>query len=258
VKLEIDTSSNTLVCEEDGVRRELSLYSSEAFAALSRLWVKVGWDLKYSYGFTWMGRPIIQLPEDIVRIQETIYRVRPDVIIETGVAHGGSLILYASLCAAMQQGRVVGVDIRIRPENRIAIEGHELASRITLIEGSSIDPLLVDRVRGLVQGHERVFVILDSDHSRAHVAQELEAYAPLVSEGSYLVATDGIMYDLYDVPHGRTEWRTDNPRTAAKEFAERHPDFELEEPPFLFKEAATSQQVTHWPGAYLRRRAAPA
>lgn len=257
MKLEIDTSSKTLVCEEDGVRRELTLYSSEAFALLSRLWVKVGWDLKYSYGFTWMGRPIIQLPEDIVRIQETIYRVRPDVIVETGVAHGGSLILYASLCSAMQHGRVVGIDIRIRPENRAAIESHELAARITLLEGSSIDPSLLDQVRGAIQKHERVLVILDSDHSRAHVAAELEAYAPLVSEGSYIVATDGIMYDLHDVPHGRTEWRNDNPRTAAKDFADRHPDFVLEEPPFLFKEAATSQQVTHWPGAYLRRRAPP-
>src|ERR1700733_9799320 len=137
VKIEIDTSSRTLVCDEDGSRRELALYSSEAFAVLSRLWVKVGWDLKYSYGFTWMGRPVIQLPEDVLRIQETIYRVRPDVIIETGVAHGGSLILYASLCAAMQRGRVVGIDIRIRPENRKAIEAHELGERITLLEGSS-------------------------------------------------------------------------------------------------------------------------
>jgi cephalosporin hydroxylase len=254
VKLEIDTATKTVVCEEDGVRKDLPLYSPEAFALLSRLWVKVGWDLKYSYGFTWMGRPIIQLPEDIVRIQETIYRVRPDVILETGVAHGGSLILYASLCSAMQHGRVVGIDIRIRPENRTAIETHELADRITLVEGSSVEPSLLDRVRGLIRKDERVLVILDSDHSRAHVARELEAYAPLVTEGSYIVATDGIMFDLDDVPHGRPEWQSDNPRTAAKEFADTHPDFVLEDPPFLFKEAATTQQVTHWPGAYLRRR----
>jgi cephalosporin hydroxylase len=253
VKLEIDTSTKAMICEENGLRREVALYSAEAFALLSRLWVKVGWDLKYSYGFTWMGRPIIQLPEDIVRIQETIYRVRPDVIIETGVAHGGSLILYASLCSAMQHGRVVGIDIRIRPENRASIETHELADRITLVEGSSIAPSLIDKVRGLIQKDERVLVILDSDHSRAHVAHELEAYASLVTPGSYIVATDGIMFDLDDVPHGRPEWRNDNPRTAAQEFADLHPDFVLEQPPFLFKEATTSQQVTHWPGAYLRR-----
>jgi cephalosporin hydroxylase len=112
-------------------------------------------------------------------------------------------------------------------------------------------------VRGLIKKDESVLVILDSDHSRAHVAKELAAYAPLVTEGSYIVATDGIMYDLDDVPHGRAEWGTDNPRTAAKEFADRHPDFMLEDPPFLFKETSTSQQVTYWPGAYLRRHAAP-
>ncbi len=258
MKIEIDTSTRKLVCEEDGARRELALYSAEAFALLSRVWVKVGWDLKYSYGFTWMGRPIIQLPEDIVRIQETIYRVRPDVIVETGVAHGGSLVLYASLCRAMQHGRVVGIDVRIRPENRAAIEAHELADRITLLEGSSTEPSLLAKVRDLVKDGERVLVILDSDHSRAHVAKELETYAPLVAEGSYIVATDGIMHDLDDVPHGRTEWRNDNPRTAAQEFADVHSDFVLEDPPFLFKEATTAQQVTHWPGAYLRRRSAPA
>ena len=120
MKVQIDTEDRCLVVDDGGDVRRISLYSPESFAILSRLWVKVGWDQKYSYGFTWMGRPIIQLPEDIVRVQEALYRVRPDVVIETGVAHGGSLIFYASLFKAMGKGRVIGVDIEIRPKNRSA------------------------------------------------------------------------------------------------------------------------------------------
>src|SRR5688572_29114118 len=143
MKLTIDTESRTLVIEESGRSRTLDLYSREAFEQISRQWVRVGWGEKYQYTFSWMGRPIIQLPEDIVRVQEVIHRVQPDVIIETGVAHGGSLILYASLCKAMGKGRVVGIDIDIRPHNRKAIESHPLAPLITLIEGSSVEPRVV-------------------------------------------------------------------------------------------------------------------
>jgi cephalosporin hydroxylase len=253
VKLSIDTTANTIVCEDNGHESKAPLYSAEAFAQLSRLWVKVGWDLKYPYGFTWMGRPIIQLPEDMIRIQETIYRTRPDVVVETGVAHGGSLIFYASLLKAMGRGRVVGVDVEIRPKNRAAIESHELHGLITLIEGSSVEPSIVAKVRAGIQPGERVLVILDSNHSKDHVTKELNAYSPLVSVDSYIVATDGIMQDLDDVPRGRSTWKEDNPQAAAKDFAQTHSDFVLETPPFIFSETSTSQQVTHWPGAYLRR-----
>ncbi len=253
MKLSIDTTDNSVVWEENGEERRVPLYSAEAFAHLSRLWVKVGWDLKYSYGFTWMGRPIVQLPEDMIRIQETIYRVKPDLIIETGVAHGGSLIFYASLFRAMGRGRVVGVDIEIRAKNRAAIEAHELSNYIRLIEGSSVEPAVVAQVRGQIGEGDRVLVVLDSDHSKSHVTKELEAYAPFVSVGSYIVATDGVMGDLYDVPNGKAAWKDDNPQAAARDFVQSHSEFALETPPFLFAEALTSQQVTHWPGAYLRR-----
>lgn len=253
MKLTIDTDAKTMVCEEGGKETTIPLYSAEAFAHLSRLWVKVGWELKYPYGFTWMGRPIIQLPEDLIRIQETIYRVRPDVIVETGVAHGGSLIFYASLFRAMGRGRVVGVDIEIRPKNRAAIQAHELSDRIELVEGSSVDPAVVAQVRSRIRDSDRVLVILDSNHSKAHVTLELDAYSPLVSIDSYIVATDGVMEDLHDVPRGRPEWKDDNPHAAARDFARKHPEFVLEAPPFVFDETSTSQQVTHWPGAYLRR-----
>ena len=234
--------------------REIDLYSSEAFSILSRVWLKVGWDQKYVYAFTWMGRPIIQLPEDIVRMQEVLYRVKPDVIVETGVAHGGSLILYASLCKAMGRGRVVGVDIEIRPHNRKAIEAHEMAPLITLVEGSSIEPSVVAKVRGGIAKGEAVLVILDSNHTKAHVRAELEAYGPLVTPGSHLVATDGSMEFLDDVPRGKPEWRTDNPKAAAAEFAAAHSEFSLEEPAWPFNEGNVRERITHWPGCFLRRR----
>lgn len=254
MKLILDTDSRTLEEIENGEVRRFDLYSREAFESLSRHWVRVGWSQKYQYTFSWMGRPAIQLPEDIVRAQEVIYRVRPDVLIETGVAHGGSLVLYASLFRAMGRGRVIGVDIDIRAPNRKAIEAHELSGLITLLEGDSAAPPTVERVKALVSRGETVMVILDSGHSRAHVAAELEAYCGLVSPGSYIVATDGIMSDLHDVPRGDESWKWDHPAAAAAEFAARHPEFVLEQPPWPFSESSLVRNVTHWPGAWLRKR----
>ena len=254
MKLTLDTEAATLSEEENGETRRFPLYSREAFERLSRHWVRVGWSQKYQYNFSWMGRPIIQLPEDIIRIQEVLYRVKPDVIVETGVAHGGSLIFYASLCKAMGRGRVVGIDIEIRAHNRAAIEAHELAGYITLIEGSSTDARIVEEVRRACAAAKSVLVILDSNHSREHVGAELEAYAGMVTPGSYIVATDGIMRDLHDVPRGSASWATDHPAAAAEEFALRHPEFVLEQPEWPFRESELDHNVTHWPGAWLRRR----
>ncbi len=255
MKLSIDTTKRTLLTEDESGTREFGLYTREAFSAISRVWVQVGWALKHIYSFTWMGRPIIQLPEDMVRAQEVIYRVKPDVIVETGVAHGGSLIFYASLFRGMETaGRVIGVDIEIRPHNRKAIAEHSLSRSISLVEGSSVDPAVVARVRDQIQPGEKVLVFLDSNHTYAHVAAELEAYAPFVTPGSYIVATDGLMEFLHDVPRGKPEWRDDNPSAAAREFASRHPEFALEEPPpFVFNEGEVREHVTHWPAAWLRR-----
>ena len=253
MKIIIDTDKNTLTEEDAGMTRVLGLYSREAFASISRQWVRVGWNQKYQYTFSWMGRPVIQLPEDMIRIQEVISRLQPDVIIETGVAHGGSLIFYASLCKALDKGRIVGIDIEIRPHNRAAIEAHPLAGYITLIERSSTALETVREVAGLVKPGERVLVILDSDHSKNHVLGELDAYAGLVTPGSYIVATDGIMYDLADVPRGKPDWKTDNPSEAARIFAASHPEIVLEQPPWLFNESRLESNITHWPGAWLRR-----
>jgi cephalosporin hydroxylase len=254
MKITLDTEARTVVREDAAGREEVPLFSDRAFEILSREWVRVGWNQKYSYTFSWFGRPIIQLPEDMVRTQEVIHRVQPDVIIETGVAHGGSLIFYASLCKALGRGRVVGIDIEIRPHNRQAIESHPMAGAITLIEGSSTAASTLERVRSLIRPGETVLVLLDSDHSKAHVAAELEAYHGLVTPGSYIVATDGIMKELADAPRGRPDWTWDHPTAAAAEFAARHPEFELAQPPWAFNESGLTDNITHWPGAWLRRR----
>ena len=189
----------------------------------------------------------------MIRTQEVIYRVRPDVIIETGVAHGGSLIYYASICKAMEKGRVIGIDIEIRPHNRKAIEAHELFPFITLIEGSSTSREIVRQVRSLIKPDETVLVILDSNHTKQHVADELDAYHDLVTAGSYIVATDGSMKDLYDVPRGQSDWEWNHPTAAAAEFVGKHENFVLEQPAWPFNESALSENITHWPGAWLRR-----
>jgi cephalosporin hydroxylase len=253
MKLTIDTIAGKLSSETETETRVLELYSAEAFQLISQQWLKVGWNQKYPYTFSWLGRPIVQLPEDMIRAQEVIYRVRPDVIIETGVAHGGSLIYYASLCKVMGQGRVIGIDIEIRPHNRNAIEAHEMSQLITLLEGSSTSPAVVEKTHALVKPGETALVILDSNHAKSHVADELEAYCDLVTPGSYIVATDGVMKELYDVPNGKLEWERDNPAAAAEEFAALHPEFILEQPAWTFNESSLSQNITHWPGAWLRR-----
>jgi cephalosporin hydroxylase len=250
----ISLTQKILTVQADGVEQTLPLYSKRAFELLSDIWVKVGWDQKYTYTFTWLGRPIIQLPEDMIRAQEVIYRVQPDVIIEIGVAHGGSLVYYASLYKVIGKGRVIGVDIEVRPHNRRAIEAHPLFPLITLVEGNSIAPETVRQVKSLIKPGEAVMVFLDSCHTKQHVLAELEAYHDLVTPGSYIVATDGIMKDLYDVPRGSPEWVWDNPAAAAVEFAKNHPEFEIEQPAWPFNESELSVNVTHWPGAWLRRK----
>jgi cephalosporin hydroxylase len=232
---------------------QLSLSDPRAFSIVSDAWLLAGWDVKYVYGFSWLGRPIIQLPEDLVRIQEVIYDVKPDVILETGVAHGGSLIFYASLCTAIGKGRVIGVDIDIRPQNRKAIEGHALSHLISLIQGSSTDADVVYAVRHLITSNEKVMVILDSNHLKAHVLEELEKYSPLVSVGSYIVVCDGIMERVVGGPRTGDDWSWNNPVSAVSEFVANHPEFECVEPAWPFKESEVNQRVTYWPKAFLRR-----
>ncbi len=181
---------------------------------------------KYSYNFTWFGRPIIQLPDDVMAIQELILSIKPDLIIETGVAHGGSLVFSASMLELLGKGKAVGIEIDLRPHNKKAIETHPLAGRLQLIQGSSTDESVVKQVRNLAEGKSPVIVMLDSNHTHEHVLRELEAYSPLVTNGGYLVVLDTVIEDLPDDAFPDQPWgKGNNPKTAVWEFLERNNRF---------------------------------
>jgi cephalosporin hydroxylase len=190
---------------------------------------------KYSYNFSWLGRPIIQYPQDILAMQEIIYEIKPDFIIETGIAHGGSLIFYASMlelnaaCGGPKRAEVLGVDIDIRSHNRKAIEAHPMFKRISMIEGSSIATVIIKKVRAMAADKQRVLVCLDSMHTHDHVLAELKAYAPLVSIGSYCVVFDTIIEDLPSGIFSGRPWDTgNNPKTATREFLQTHSEFQVD------------------------------
>jgi len=226
--------------------RELDIYSPEGFRVVADLWTRSNWQHKLSYELTWLGIPIIQLPEDILMVQELVWKNRPDVIVESGVAHGGALILYASLLELLGRGRVIGVDIEIRKYNRLAIESHPASKRISLVEGSSTDPATLDDVKSRIRPGERVMVMLDSNHTRDHVRAELELYAPLVGPGGYVVVFDGVMRQVADAPNAKPGWDTDNPLTAVADFLAAHPDFEVDH-------AYERLAVSYCPSGFLRR-----
>jgi cephalosporin hydroxylase len=249
----IDEERGEVVVKNGEAEVRHSLSTAEGFAAASKAWLRATWDSKYVYSFAWMGRPIIQLPEDMIRLQEVIYALKPDVLVETGVAHGGSLIFYASLFEAMGRGRVVGVDIEIRPHNRQAIEDHPMKKRIELIEGSSTAPEVLEQVKALIKPGEKVLVVLDSNHSRDHVLAELKAYGELVEVGSYVVATDGIMAQVKGGPRTADDWDWNNPQQAVHDFVAQDKRFVVEEPAFPFNEGAVKERVTYWPDAFVKR-----
>ena len=235
-----------LVLDNRGERSTVDLYSREGFEMLSNLWIKVAAENRMMYEPTWLGRPIIQFPTDIVAIQELLWKVQPDVVIETGVAHGGSLMLSAALLELLGRGKVIGIDIEIRPHNRAAIEAHPLKRRIELIEGSSIAPETVSAARRLTADAEVVLVIFDSNHTYDHVLQELELYAPLVTAGSYLVAHDGAQAWVTDIPSAKSAWKDGGPLEAIHEFLAGHKEFRID--PFYTRFGITSS-----PDGYLRR-----
>ncbi len=235
-----------LTLDNHGERSTVDLYSREGLDMLSNLWIKVAAEHRVMYEPTWLGRPIIQFPSDIVAIQELLWQVRPDVVIETGVAHGGSLILSASLLELIGKGKVIGIDIEIRPHNRAAIEAHPLKRRIELIEGSSIAPETLTTVRNLVADAKAVLVIFDSNHSHAHVLQELDLYAPFVTPGSYMVAHDGAQAWVCEIPSAKPAWRDGGPLDAIHEFLTVHKEFRID-PRF------TRFGITCSPSGYLKR-----
>ena len=185
---------------------------------------------QYSYNFSWMGRPIIQYPQDMIAMQEIIWDIKPDLIIETGIAHGGSLIYYASILELIGKGEVLGVDIDIREHNRREIEKHPMFKRIKMIQGSSVDEATVQKVGEFAAGKKTVLVSLDSNHTHQHVLQELELYSPFVTRGSYIVVFDTIVEDLpNDYLPGRAWSVGDNPKTAVYEFLKKHENFSIDD-----------------------------
>jgi cephalosporin hydroxylase len=245
-------NSEIVIETADGQERH-ALASPEAFALLSEAWMRSSWANRHSYTFTWLGRPVIQLPSDLFRLQELIFQTRPDVIVETGIAHGGNLVFLAGLCRLLGHGRVIGVDIEIRPHNREALEAHALADLITLIEGNSVAPEIVAGVSNAIGASASVLAMLDSNHSKAHVRAELEAYSPLIQAGGYMIVADGNMARLVGLPGAGEEWSWNNPETAIAEFLGAHTEFERVSPPVVFNERGIPETASYWPGGYLRR-----
>ena len=231
---------------------------------LSRIWLRDTLKHRYTYNFSWLGRPIIQYPQDMLAMQELIWSIKPDLIIETGIAHGGSLVFSASLlaqldmCDAIEAGtsfspkesrrKVLGIDIDIRAHNRDAIEAHPMASRIQMIQGSSIASDIIEQVKQVASGYSRILVCLDSNHTHEHVLAELVAYAPLTSVGSYCVVFDTIVEDLPAEMFPDRPWGPgDNPKTAVWEYLKAHPEFEID------KGIQHKLLITVAPDGYLKR-----
>ncbi len=223
LQFSVDTSTWTITTNEG---RTLSWFDDEGFRLLSDCWLAASWQRKYSYQFRWLGRPIIQLPTDIMMMQDLIQRIRPTLIIETGIAHGGSAVLHASLLrlvhgtvdATASRPHVVAIDIEIRSHNRAPIDAHPMRSMMTLIEGSSTSPEVVAQAKAAIRSDDVVLVVLDSNHLRDHVLAELNAYAPMVTPGSAVVVMDGVMQQLAGLPDADRSWSTDNPISAMSSF----------------------------------------
>lgn len=250
--------------EQEVEERVASIALNDKLQSSAHEFMKASVDPKYSYNFTWLGRPIIQYPQDMIAMQELIWEVKPDLIIETGIAHGGSLIFSASMlalldmCDAIEAGttldpknskrKVLGIDIDIRAHNRAAIEAHPMASRIQMIQGSSIAPEIIAQVKEVAQGYNRILVCLDSNHTHDHVLAELEAYAPLTSVGSYCVVFDTIIEDMpADMFPDRSWGPGNNPKTAVWEYLKTHPEFEID------KSIQHKLLITAVPDGYLKR-----
>jgi cephalosporin hydroxylase len=221
----------TRAFEQERAERIGTLARDDHLRRLSLQWMMDASRHKYTYNFSWLGRPVIQYPQDLFAAQEIIWRTQPDLIIETGVAHGGSLLFWASLLELLGGERlVVGIDIEIRPHNRRAIDAHPLVRRVRLIEGSSVDPVIARQAAAVAKRHRRVMVILDSHHAHAHVLRELQLYGPLVTSGCYLIVFDTVIEDL---PHGfldDSRWdEGDNPKTAVHEYLRMTTRFRIDD-----------------------------
>lgn len=215
--------------KECKVRIESNALNNELMKAAKKF-TEISVKLKYSYNFSWLGRPIIQYPQDIVMLQELVWKIQPDLIIETGIAHGGSLILHASMLEMLGNGgQVVGIDIDIRKHNRIEIEKHPMFKKITMLEGSSVSNEIIEKVSKIAQGKKKIMVLLDSNHTHDHVLKELKLYSEFVTKDSYLIVYDTIVEDMPDKLWNDRPWgKGNNPKTAVWEFLKTNSDFEID------------------------------
>jgi cephalosporin hydroxylase len=253
MRITIDTETQLLSVEEAGVTTGHGLFSPEAFQILSRQWLLLGWNLGHWSTFSWMGRQLLQLPDDVLRLAELLWTQRPAAIVETGVYDGGSTLFFASLCRMFGGGRVISIENEFRPGVRQAIQ-QAAGELVTMIEGDSASPDIATQVRQLIQPGERVCVFLDSNHTASHVAAELRHYSPLVPPGSYLIAADSICRDLAGTPQGDRAWSRDNPATAVDQFLGEHPEFERVRPPCRYPADADFTFLSYFPNTWLRRR----
>jgi len=215
---------------------------------ITKKWFNQSYKYEYSYHFQWLGRPIIQYPQDIVAIQEIIWKVKPDLIIETGIAHGGSLIFSASMLELLGTGKVLGIDIDIRQHNKIEIEKHPLYHRITMLEGSSIDKKIANQVYKFAKNSKKILVILDSNHTYEHVLKEIKLYSKLVSKGSYLIVLDTIIDDMPDNFFKNRPWdKNRNPKSAVKKFLKENKGFKVD------KELEKKLLISVAPCGYIKR-----
>ena len=236
--------------EKQNKKNILKMSKDKTFQKLTKSWFKSSEKYQYSYHFSWMGRPIIQYPQDMIALQEIIWKIKPDLIIETGIARGGSLIFSASILQLIGKGSVVGIDIDIRKHNRIEIEKHSMFKRIKMIEGSSIDEKIVKKVYQLAKNKKRTLIILDSNHSHEHVLKELKLYSPLVTKNSYLVVFDTVIEDISTpktLSHKNRPWgKGDNPKTAVKSFLKINNRFIID------KEIENKLMITVAPSGFLK------
>lgn len=234
--------------EKDGVEEIARMGTDEALTAEAYAWMNRANRHKYSYHFSWMGIPIIQFPQDIVAMQELMWQVKPDLVIETGIARGGSILFYASMMEMMGiDGKVLGLDIDIRAHNRARIEAHPMFTRVEMIEASSVEEETGRRVAEIARRYKTVMVVLDSNHTHEHVAQELKLYAPLVTPGSYLVVFDTVVEFQDESLYPDRAWSVgNNPHTAVLEFLGKTDRFEID------KAIADKLQVTVAPDGYLK------
>ena len=213
----------------------------------SKTWTNHVFDYEYVYHFRWMGRPIIQLPQDMIAVQELIWKIKPDLIIESGIARGGSLIFYASILELIGHGKIIGIDVDIRKHNKKKIENHKLFKRITMLQGSSIDNKVFEKIKKNTKNKKKIMVFLDSNHSEEHVLMELEKFSEFVKKGSYLIVFDTMMEDMAKHHfHNRSWGHGNNPRTAVWKFLKNNKRFKID------KTIQEKLLVTSCPDGYLK------